>query len=117
MAAGIKIHGLKELNRALNNIERKDLGQELKEAAEPVVSSAKGKVTRFQGSSPGTIRAKRTGLRVFVEQSKAKVTGKRGDFGSLQMRTVLEPALAENETEVFGNVEQALNRWGREEGF
>ena len=115
--ATVKIHGLRELNRALNNLERKDLGRELKEAAEPVVSSAKGKVTRFQGASVGTIRAKRTGLRVFVEQSKAKVTGQRGDFGSLQMRTVLEPALQENEGEVLGKVERALDRWGREEGF
>ena len=116
-AASVRIHGLRELNRALTNLERKDLGKELKEAAEPVVSASREKVTRFRGSSPGTIRAKRTGLRVFVEQSKAKVTGKRGDFGALQMRTALEPALQENENEVFRNVEQALNRWGREEGF
>lgn len=113
----VVVHGLKELNRSLDNMQRKDLGNELKEAAEPVVSSARGKVTRYRGASVNTIRAKRAGLRVYVEQSKAKVTGKRGDFGGLQMRNVLEPALSEHEDEIFRRVDAALTRWGNEEGF
>lgn len=116
----VQVHGLNELNRALRNLDAKaakELGKELKEGAEPVVRSAKQKVGRFRGSSPGTIRARNTGLRVRVEQSKAKVTGQRGDFGALQLRQVLEPALAENEDAVFRHVEDVLNRHGREEGF
>jgi hypothetical protein len=116
----VRVFGARETARAFRQIDRQlatNFGNDLKNAAAPVVSSAKGKVSRYQGASIGTIRAKRAGARVYVEQSAKKVTGDRADFGALQMRTVLIPALDENADEVFNEVEHVLNRYAAEGGF
>ncbi len=118
--ATIHVHGVREVNRAFRQIDRqlaKEFGGDLKDAAAPVVSSAKGKVTRYQGAKVSTIRARRAGARVYVEQSAKKVTGLRFDFGALQMRTVLIPALDENANQVFDAVEHVLNKYANSAGF
>jgi hypothetical protein len=120
ISPGIRVEGLREVQKAFRDVDKSlvtSLGGELKRAAEPVVASAKTKVARFQGASVGTIRAVRSGPNVYVEQSARKVTGLRGDFGSLQMRTVLEPALDENENRVFAEVERVLDKYADGAGF
>jgi hypothetical protein len=47
---------------------------------------------------------------VNVEQSLRKTTGLRPDFGALQMRKALLPALRDNEAELERQVELALDR-------
>jgi hypothetical protein len=116
----IRVEGLREVTAAFRQVDRSlatSLGDDLKKAAEPVAESARRKVTRFQGASVGTIRAKRSGPNVVVEQSARKVTGLRGDFGALQMRKVLEPALDENEDKVFSEVERVLDKYADSAGF
>lgn len=118
--ATIRIEGARQVSAAFKGIDRKlqsDFLNELKKTAQPVAEDAKGKVTRYAGASVNTIRPRRSGVRVFVEQSARKVTGKRGDFGALQMRTVLEPALEENADGVFRDVQGVLDRYARSEGF
>lgn len=120
MNAGVRVHGLREVNAAFRKVDKKlasQFGNDLKKAALPVVEEAKQKETRWAGASIGTIRAKRSGPRVFVEQSARKKTGLRGDFGALQMRDALEPALDEKSDEVFRAVDVVLNKYANSAGF
>jgi hypothetical protein len=119
-AETVRIKGLRETIRAFNKIDRsvaKEIRDELKKVAVPVAESAKSRLSRYQGLSLGTIGPKATTKSVFVTQRKRKVTGRRGDFGALQMRVGLLPALAENEDNIIHEVEQALDRLTRENGF
>lgn len=119
-AATIRVHGAREVVAAFRKVDKKlaaQFGNDLKKAAAPVTDTARAKVTRYHGAKVNTIRARRSGPRVFVEQGARKVTGKRGDFGALQMRTVLMPALEERSGEVFDRVEEVLNNYARSAGF
>lgn len=120
MAATIKVHGAAEAVKAFREIDKqlaKDLGNDLKEAAAPVVAAAKQKVTAYDGASVNTIRARRSGPRVYVEQGAKKVTGNRGDFGALQMVEVLIPALDEKSDEVLAHVDGVLTKYALSAGF
>lgn len=120
MAASVRVEGAREVIRAFRSVDRSlaaKFGADLKKAADPVVESARGKVTRYAGASVSTIRSRRSGPNVYVEQGARKVTGRRGDFGALQMRTVLEPALDENEREVFTEVNRILDGYAHRAGF
>jgi hypothetical protein len=120
MAFVASIQGLRELDAAFRKMDKvasKNFRDELKKAAEPVASSARDKISRFQGASLGTIKPRATATAVFVTQNARKVTGLRGDYGALQMRVGLEPALAENETNIVNELERALDRLGESAGF
>jgi hypothetical protein len=115
----VRVFGVQETNAAFRRVDRAlaaEFGADLKLAAEPVVRAAKAK-EKWQGASIGTIRSRRAGARVYVEQSKAKVTGRRGDYGALQMRDALIPALDENADEIFIAVDHVLNKYANEAGF
>lgn len=118
-AGTVRIRGWNEISRSLNNIKRGShktvLGGMLK-AAEPVRRDWAGRVGRYQGASTSTITPKMTTKGVFVTQRARKVTGKRGDFGALQMRHGLS-ALADNEDETRREVEKDLDRLISGEGF
>jgi len=119
-ASTVRVTGVREVTAAFRKIDTqlaKQFGDDLKKAAEPVAETSRQKVTRYAGASINTIRARRRGASVFVEQSARKVTGKRGDFGALQMRNVLEPALDENAPQVFTEVERVLNQYASSAGF
>jgi hypothetical protein len=121
MAAGtVRVKGLKELQRALGKVNKeaaKTVREEIKRAAKPVVSSAQQKLSAYQGASVGTIGPRASARGVFITQRARKVSGLRGDFGALQMRKVLEPALEEHQAEIVNEVEDALDRLGRSAGF
>ena len=119
-AAGIRVEGTAEVVRAFRGVDKKlaaDFGNDLKKAAEPVAESARSKISRYQGASLRTIRTRRRGANVYVEQSARKVTGLRGDYGSLQMTRGLEPALDEKTDEVFESVRDVLDKYAEGEGF
>jgi hypothetical protein len=116
----VEVRGVREVNSALRQIDRKlasEFGADLKVAAAPVVEAAKSKEQRWQGASVNTIRARRSGARVYVGQAAKKVTGLRGDFGALQMRQALIPALDEGAVEVFAAVDVVLDKYASEAGF
>ena len=117
--ATIRIEGLYELQRAFNRLDRKltrQLGDELKRAAQPVADTSRERISHFRGASLSTIRVTRSGLRVFVQQGARKVTGKRGDFGALQFRE-MSGALNEESDEVVQAIDHVFGRWAGEEGF
>lgn len=120
MSATVRVHGLREVNAAFRKVDKKlarEFGNDLKKAALPVVEQARQEEQRWQGASISTIRAKRSGPRVFVEQSARKKTGLRPDFGALQMRDALEPALEQKADVVFDVVDIILNQYAHGSGF
>lgn len=120
MNTTVRVKGLRELQRSLSKVNKgvaKEVRDALKEAAEPVVSEAKAKLSAYPGASVGTIGPRVSVRSVFVTQRARKVSGLRSDFGRLQMTDVLEPALEENRGQVLDEVEDALDRLGRSEGF
>jgi len=118
---GVRVHGLRELQQTFKTLDRRlvgELGTELRRAAEPVAEATRELLSeKFDGVSLSTITTSRSGLRVFVRQGAAKVTGKRRDFGLLQLRYGFWPALEENSDEVVERVEDVLNDWFGAEGF
>lgn len=118
--ATVRVTGLRETLSALNKINReaaKTVRNELKTAAEPVAATAREKLSRYPGASVKTIGPRAVTRGVYVTQRARKVTGLRGDFGALQMRRVLIPALAEHEDSIVKEVDDALSRLARSAGF
>lgn len=108
----VVISGLSEVVRGFNKVNRatsREIQAGLKKAAEPVTASAREKVSRYPGASAGTIRPRARSASVYVTQNARKVTGLRGDFGSLQQRR-LDEALHENESQVERGVQDAIDR-------
>lgn len=113
--ATVRVHGLREVQRALAKMNReaaKTLRDSLKEAAEPVAETARSRIGRYRGARTTTIRPRATMSSVFVTQGAKKVTGRRGDFGSLQMRHLVG-AMSEHEDDVFEGVEDAFHKLSR----
>jgi hypothetical protein len=121
VAGTVRVRGLKELHRDFKKMSKelgKEVDRELKAAAAPVREDA---ASRFQGYSPRSASGYRVRSRGFgqvaVQQSRRKTTGQRPDFGSLQMRRALLPALYAKEDEVHRAIDRMLGRWGGEYGF
>jgi hypothetical protein len=122
MAAGsVKVKGLRQMHRAFKNYDgalKRELEDELRAAGTIVATSARAKFVGIDQRSSAGFKSKTKGFgRVVVQQSRRKTTGRRPDFGSLQMRRALLPAVAENEPQVLRAVEGMLDRIGRKEGF
>lgn len=120
MAETIRIEGGNKVIRAFREVDgdlARKFGNDLKKAADPVVEATKQKEGRWRGASIRTIRSRRRGFNIYVEQSARKVTGLRGDFGQLQMRDALVPALEENTTKVAREVESVLDQYAEAAGF
>ena len=121
MAEAVRVEGLRALERALRASDKdslKALRKELREAGKLVSTEAR---TRFSGVHPysamGIRPRTRSGLTVTVEQTRKRTTGKRPDFGALQMRRALVPALEDQRDKVEERVERAIDRVGRSHGF
>lgn len=121
MEGQLKVRGLRELHRALKNYDnglKRDLEAELRAAGEIVASGARSRFVGIDSRSAAGFKSRVKGFgRVVVEQSRRRTTGRRGDFGSLQMRRALLPSVAENESKVMNSIEGMLDRLGRENGF
>lgn len=116
----VRVIGLRELQRALRAVSAdaaKELRRELKELAEPVREEAR---RLFAPLSPRSAAGFRVAVRsrgVAVEQRLRRTTGRRPDFGSLQMQRALLPALGAKRGEVERGLEEMLDRLGSKEGF
>jgi hypothetical protein len=120
-SAGIKITNLRQFHRALKDYDedlKRELEQELKDAGDIVRTEARRRFSAIDVRSAAGFRPRVRGFgRVVVEQSRRRTSGLRGDFGSLQMRRALIPAVADNQGRVLEAVESMLDRIGRQEGF
>lgn len=109
----VKVEGLRQLERALKQADAdaaKGLRKELREAARLVSLEAR---SRFIAVSPysamGMVPRVRSGLVAVAEQRRKRTTGKRPDYGALQMRRAFLPALADKQPEVMRRVENMLD--------
>lgn len=116
----VVVKGYRETDRAFRKLSKELSGefrQEMMEAAEPIAAEARGRLSRYSGASVATVHPVALAKGVVVRQDARKVTGKRPDFGSLQMRKALIPALSDNEEKVINGLERALDRLTNEAGF
>lgn len=96
----------------------KDIDRELKEAAGIVADEARSRFTSIDSRSASGFRPRTKGFgRAFVEQSRRRTTGKRPDYGALQMRRALLPALGSKQDEVIDRLDRMLGRLGGDYGF
>lgn len=112
-AQTLRLKGYREFQRAVRRAgkeSRTEVRAALREAVEPVRAEA---VSRFSLIDARSAAGYRTAVRqrgVAVEQRLRKTTGRHPEYGSLQMRRALLPALASNEELIEQRVEQALDR-------
>jgi hypothetical protein len=114
MSKKVTVRGAKELKAAFRELDaetKKGLGREISKAAQPVRDEARNLLQKYQGISLKTIRVKRSGPVVSIQQGATKTTGKRPDFGALQMTHGLVPAVEDKSSEVVEAVGSAIDRW------
>lgn len=109
----VRVRGIRELVRACNassKATKRLVRARLRKVAEPVRDAARDKLSKYDaGSASGFgIRVRNAGA-ISVEQRRRRVTGRRGDYGALQMREALTPAADENESEIQRGMEDALD--------
>ena len=82
----------------------------LREVAEPVLRDARAKLARYDERSASRlgVSVRRVGT-VAVEQRLRRTTGAHPQFGALQMREALSPALEENADGIEREFEKALD--------
>ena len=117
----VRVKGLRELQRALKNVDddmRKEIDVALREAAQKVAEDARSKFAGIDARSASGFRPRIRGFgRVVVEQRLRRTTGQHPEFGSLQMRRALIPALGENQEHVIDTLDHLLDTLGRRNGF
>jgi hypothetical protein len=109
----VKVKGLREFIRATDHAQRETkrlVREELAAAAEPVRAEAERRFSTIDAQSAAgyAVSVRRAGL-VMVVQRLRKVTGLRPDYGALQMRNALLPALAAKEGQVEHRLERAVD--------
>ena len=119
MATGtIQVTGYREVMTKLGRVSKESrvvLTAALREAAWPVQSDTTSRISRYREVGPVGISVRAGG--VSVEQKAKKVTGKRPDFGALQMVKGFIPALEDNRDETLLGVQYALDALIHKEGF
>lgn len=106
----VRVEGLREFLRATNKAEKdtkKKVRDRLKDAGDVVRAEASRLFAPVSAKTAGGYRVRARVTGVFVEQSLRKTTGKRGDYGSFQMRKALVPALIAKADEVEREMEKA----------
>lgn len=96
----------------------KEIDDELKKAAGIVRDEAQSRFQSIDARSAAGFRPRLKGFgRAFVEQSRRRTTGQHPEYGALQMRRALLPALSEKQDEVVEQLDRMLGRLGGDYGF
>lgn len=106
----VKVEGLREFLRATNKAEvstKKKVRDRLKEAGDVVREDASRRFSPVSAKTAGGYRVRARVTGVYVEQSLRKTTGTRADYGALQMRRALVPALESKAGDVEREMEKA----------
>ena len=112
-AATLRVEGYRELMLGLVQADRgtrKAVRDELRQAGEHVRSEAAIRFAPVDARSAANYRVVVRRRGVNVEQRLRRTTGKHPEYGRLQMRRALLPALYANEDETIRELEQALDR-------
>ena len=111
--SAIRMRGYREFMRATAKAEkdtRKVIHTHLREAGDVVREEAKRRFERYHAKSASGFRIRSRVGGVFVEQALRKTTGQHPEFGTLQMRAALQPALDAKSNEVERRMDQALEQ-------
>lgn len=106
----VKVEGLRDFLRDTAKAERetkKKVRDRLKEAGDIVREDASRRFGGISAKSAAGYRVRARVSGVHVEQSLRKTTGLRPDYGALQMRRALIPALIAKEDDVHREMEKA----------
>lgn len=109
----VRVRGLREFIRATDHAgsdSKKEVRAAFREAGEIVRQEAAQRFARIDPRSAAGYRVSVRQRGVSVVQSLRKTTGTRPDFGALQMRLALLPALAAKQQQVEQAAEHALDR-------
>lgn len=119
----VRVRGLRELQRDFKKMEgglNKEIDKGLRDAAK-IVSDEARSISSSHGFSARSVTGVRPRVkgfgRAYVEQSRRKTTGKRGDFGVMQMQRVLLPALGRKQGDVIKELDKVLAELGGDYGF
>ena len=110
-AGAIRVVGLSEVIAAAGHAERstkKVVREKFREAGEIVQKDATSRFERYDSRTAENFRTYVRIRGVSVEQRLRKTTGLRPDFGKLQMRKGLIPALDAKAGQVERKIEQGL---------
>ena len=112
-AETLRVIGYREFMRATARADReskKYIRDAFKEVGESVRADAQRRMTEYDSRSAAGYRVSVRQRGIVVRQSLRKTTGDRPDYGSLQMRKALLPALMTNGDELNRDLELALAR-------
>ena len=108
----IRVLGYREFLRASDRAGRESkvfVRAAFRTAGEAVRVEGAGLFEKYDARSAAGFRVSVRQQGVFVYQGLRKTTGKRPDYGSLQMRKALLPALQRKETATVAAIESALD--------
>ena len=111
--ATLRVSGYREFVRACDHAgkdAKREVRTTLRGVGEAVRVAATSRLARIDERSAAGLRVSVRQQGVFVVQSLRKTTGKRPDYGALQMRRALLPALRSKTDETEHAMEQAVDR-------
>lgn len=120
MNVAVRVKGLAEMRRAFKSMDAgvsKGLDVEFKGIAEIVAAEGRGLFSGIDSRTAGGFKPK---LRGFAHVEVAQTIGSkglRGDYGALQMRRGLLPALANKEPVLVSAVDALIGRLAGANGF
>lgn len=112
VSATVRVAGLREFQRACNKSTkevRTGLRRRLEKAGRIVSSEASRRFSTVDARSAQSMRPRVRGGTVVVEQPRRRTTGQHPQFGAMQMRIALIPALMAKRDEVERDLEQMLD--------
>jgi hypothetical protein len=115
--ATLRVEGYRELMRALKNADREqrlEVRHTLRDVGAIVQRDAAQRFTPINAKSAAGYKVRVRQRGVAVEQSIRKTTGVHPEWGSLQMRRALIPALYANETDTARAMEAAMDKVARD---
>lgn len=107
----IRMRGYREFMRATAKAEKETsrvIHAKLREAGDVVREDAARRFARYDEKTASGFRVRSRIGGVFVEQKLRRTTGQHPEFGAMQMRVALEPALDAKSDEVERRMDQAL---------
>jgi hypothetical protein len=113
----VAVRGLTELIRDFKNLDKptaRRLRESLRHAGDVVKDDAAARFSRYSSKSAAGYRTRVRQRGVAVAQTLRKTTGTHPEFGALQMRKALLPALYAHEADLERDLERALDQISRE---
>jgi hypothetical protein len=119
----VRVKGLRELQRDFKRMGgalNPEVDKALKRAAD-IVREQTREIASGKAFNPRTVSGYRSRVRGFghayVEQSRSRTTGMRGDWGSIQMQRAMLPALGMRREDVVHEIDLMLAQLGGQFGF